>query len=181
MATRGEYNQLQAFARVDGALIALLWILSFACFVGQFKYYVLGTAAFVIGVISLLAASLRVIRFRDRVRDGAITFGQAFAFGVMLYLYASLLFAFAQFIYFQFIDGGFLMSRFTEVVATDEYKQMMQIYGLTEDDLHTAMDSIASMRPVETAMQFFTVNVFMGVCISLPIAVIAKRSKKKQG
>lgn len=170
---------MQAFARVDGAIVALLWIVSFACFVGQFRYYMLGTAAFVFGVISLLVASFKVIHFRDRVRDGVIPFGQAFAFGIMLYLYASLLFAFAQFIYFQFIDGGFLMSRFTEVVATDEYKQMMQIYGLTEDDLHTAMDSIVSMRPVETAMQFFTVNVFMGVCISLPIAMLARRSKKR--
>ena len=36
MTTYEEMEQLQAFARIDGALIAGLWTLSFACFIGNF-------------------------------------------------------------------------------------------------------------------------------------------------
>lgn len=45
MATREEYEQLKAFARIDGALVGALWIVSFACFIGGFAVPTLGVAS----------------------------------------------------------------------------------------------------------------------------------------
>lgn len=175
MATRQEYNQLQAFARIDGAQVALLWVVSFACFILQFSYPLLGFVSLIFGVASLLLATMRVRRFRDAVRGGVLSFGQAFLYGLLIYLYASLLFALAQYLYFQFIDDGFMVSHYLSVVSTDEYRQAMAIYGLTEADLKVAMDNITAMRPIEIAMQFFSVNVIMGAVLSLPVALIMQR------
>ena len=69
-----EMEQLHAFARVDGVLIAGLWILSFACFVGNFVNPLFAVGAFGFGAFSLVFATLRLKRFRDEVRDGYISF-----------------------------------------------------------------------------------------------------------
>lgn len=179
MATRREYNQLQAYARIDGAQVALLWIISFACFILQFRYTLLGFVSLIFGVASLLLATMRVRRFRDAVRDGLLSFGQAFIYGLFIYLYASLLFALAQYLYFQFIDGGFMVSHYLSVVSTDEYRQAMAIYGLNESDIKVAMENISAMSPIEIAMQFFSVNVIMGAVISLPVALIMQRRNNR--
>ena len=178
-ATRQEYNQLQAFARVDGAQVAVLWIASFALFVMQFEHQMLSLLSFAVGVGSLVYASWCVIRFRDRVRGGVLSFWQALSFGLLTYLYAALLFALAQFIYFQFMDGGYMMEHYYTIVSTDEYRQMMRIYGITESDMQLAMDGIAALRPIEIAMQFFTLNIIMGFLVSLPMAVLARRSARR--
>ena len=41
MTTREEYEQLRAFARIDGAIVGGLWTVSFAFFIGEFSYPVL--------------------------------------------------------------------------------------------------------------------------------------------
>lgn len=179
MATRQEYHQLQAFARIDGLQAALMWVISFACFILQFQYTLLGIVSLIFGVASLLFITMRVKRFRDRVRDGLLSFGQAFIYGLLIYLYASLLFALAQYLYFQFLDNGFMVSHYLSIVDTDEYRQAMALYGLTESDIKVAMDNITAMRPIEIAMQFFSVNVIMGAVISLPVALIMQRRYNK--
>jgi len=176
MATIQDFEQLQAFARIDGATVAVLWLASFACFIGQFQYQMLGMGAFIIGASSLVLASLRVRKFRDNILNGIISYRHAFAYGLMIYFYASLLFAACQFIYFQFMDNGMMMSNYYEIVNTKEYKQMMSVYGLTESDIKLAMENITSMRPIEIAFQFFTMNIIMGTAISIPVAMIMKKT-----
>lgn len=176
MATFQDIEQLQAFARIDGAIVAVMWLASFACFVGQFQYQSLGMVAFLIGASSLVFASLRVRKFRDNVLGGIISYRHAFAYGIMIYLYASLLFAAGQFVYFQFLDNGMMMSNYYDIVSTPDYKQMMQLYGLTESDIQLAMSNIAAMRPIEIAFQFFTMNIIMGTAISIPVALIMKKN-----
>ena len=100
-----EFEQLHAFARVDGVLIAGLWILSFACFIGNFVNPLFAMGALGFGAFSLVFATLRVKRFRDEVRDGFISFRRALGYSMLQYLHAALLFAAAQFIYFQFIPS----------------------------------------------------------------------------
>lgn len=176
MATIQDYNQLQAYARIDGALVAIMWLASFACFILQFQYQALGMGAFVIGAASLVFASLRVKKFRDNIRDGIISFRHALSYSLVTYLYASLLFAFCQFIYFQFIDHGFMMEHYYDMMSTAEYKQMMQVYGLTESDMQLAMGNMAALRPIELAFQFFSMNIIMGTFVSIPVAVIMKKN-----
>ena len=175
MSTSAENHQLQAFARIDGARVACFWAVSFAFFVWQFSVPVLSLLSVAVGAFSIVYASVRLRRFRDDVSGGYITFGRAFVYSLMIYLYASLLFAFVQYVYFQFLDGGYLINRYMEVLGTPEFHRMMLLNGLTESDIQLAMDNIMSLRPVEVAMQFFTLDIIMGVCVSLPVALITKR------
>ena len=180
MTAYEEMEQLQAFARIDGALLAVLWTVSFACFIGNFAVPLLGVLAFGVGAYSLIFAALRLRKFRDEVRDGFITFRGALAYSIMQYLNGSLLFAVVQFLYFQFIDHGFMMTKYSAVMQQPEFMEMMRTWGLTTEDVSLVMNNMAALRPIDVALQFFTTNVFMGLFISIPIAIIMKRSPRNQ-
>ena len=170
-----EIEQLHAFARVDGVLIAGLWILSFACFVGNFVNPMFAIGAFGLGAFSLVFATMRLKRFRDEVRGGIISFRKALGYSLLQYLHAALLFAAAQFVYFQFIDHGFLIEHYTAMMKTPEFLEAMKIYGLKEDDIKLVMQNMGAMRPIDNALQFFTTNVFIGAFVSIPVAFLMRR------
>lgn len=177
MATPQEYEQVKAFARIDGALVALMWSGSFACFVGNFYNPMFGKLFFIIGALSLVFAALRLKRFRDQVLDGIISFRRAFTYSLLTYLYASLLFAMVQYIYFQFLDHGSLMTQYMSVATSKEFTDMMKVYGMNPEDVKLAMGNIASLRPIEIALQFFSTDIMMGFFISLPVAAIMTRKR----
>lgn len=180
MATREEYEQLKAFARIDGAMVGGLWILSFACFVGEFHNPVLGMVSLLTGVFSIIFAAIRLRLFRDNVLDGRISYRRAFGYSLLTYAYASLLMAAAQYIYFQFIDHGFLISRYMEMTSTEEFKTAMGLYGIKQADMAAALETLSKLRPIDIAMQFITTNIILGVIISLPVAAIMKSDNKKK-
>ncbi len=180
MATREEYEQLKAFARIDGAITGGLWILSFAFFIGEFYNPMLGFVSLIIGVCSLVFVSLRLKRFRDNVLDGIISFRRALVYSMFVYFYAALLMAAAQFIYFQFIDNGFMLSQYDAITKTQEFKTLLDAYGVKPEEMQLAMDNLAALRPIDIALQFFTTNIFLGFLISLPISVMMKSKYKRR-
>ena len=178
MASHQEIQQLQAFARVDGVVVALLWTLSFACLIGFFhsptSLYGIGWFAF--GAFSLVLAAMRLRKFRDSVLDGKISFGRAYGYSILTYLYAALLFALAQYVYFQFLDNGFLVSQYSLQASSPQVQEMMKLYGLTEQDIRFALENIAALRPIDIALQFFSTNLMLGVFVSLPVALVMRKS-----
>ncbi len=179
MSIRDDYEQLKAYTRTDGAIVGGLWVLSFAFFIGEFYNPLFGFAMMFVGVFSLVFAAMRLKRYRDNVAGGAITFGRALLYSMLVYFYAALLMAAGQFVYFQFIDGGFLVSQYAEMVASVEYKAMLSAYGATTDDMQVLIDNLAALRPIDIALQFFTANIILGFFVSLPIAVMMKRTVRR--
>ena len=180
MATREDYEQLKAFARIDGALTGGLWILSFAFFIGEFYNPMFAFVSLIIGVCSLVFVSMRLKRFRDNVLDGVISFRRALAYCMFVYFYAALLMAAAQFIYFQFIDNGFMLSQYEAMTKTYEFRTLLNAYGIRQEEMQLAMDNLAALRPVDIALQFFTTNIIIGFLVSLPIAVMMKSKYKRR-
>lgn len=180
MATREEYEQLKAFARIDGAIVGGLWILSFAFFIGEFYNPFFGFVSLFVGTFSLVLAALRLRKFRDNVLEGIISFRRAFLYSMLTYFYAALLMAAAQFIYFQFIDQGFLMSQYEAITQTKEFTDMLKVYGVRPEEMKLAMDNIASLRPIDIALQFLSTNIILGFVISLPIATMLKSRYKRR-
>ena len=101
MATYQEYEQVKAFARIDGLLVAGVWTVSFLFAMHMGQNPMLFLASFIVGAASLVWAALRLKRFRDNILDGHISFRRAFFYSILTYLYASLLFAAVQYVYFQ--------------------------------------------------------------------------------
>lgn len=180
MVTRENYEQLKAFARIDGAMLGLMWILSFACFIGQFYVPMAGLAAVAVGVGSLVFSGLRLRRFRDNVLDGVMSFGRGYAYSISVFFYAALIMAAGQFLYFQFLDHGFLVTRYSAMASTPEFQALLQVYGVRNEEMRMAVENIGALRPIDIAMQFLTTNLILGVFISLPMAVMMMRKPRRK-
>ena len=177
MATYKDFEQVKAYARIDGALVALLWTVSFVCAIKMGQNPMLFLVALAIGAWALVYAALRLKRFRDNVLDGFISYRRALAYSILTYLYASLLFAFVQYLYFQFIDGGEFIRQQLAMLNDEEAQAMMQkVYGLTKEDISFVIQNIGALTPIRIAMQFFTMDVMMGVFVSIPVALLMKHT-----
>ena len=100
-----DYRSARTYAGQYGAIIGLIWICSFACFIGGLHYPVLSNFSLLIGLASLFITIKLLNRFGRTVFP--LKFSQATWMAILVYMYASLLFAAAQYIYFRFIDNGF--------------------------------------------------------------------------
>lgn len=175
MITKEEYTQLKAFARVDGLVVGILWIVSFAFFIGGYYNPLMSPVSLAFGVVSIVVAVVRLRRFRDNVLGGIISFRRAWGYGMLVFFYAALLMAISQFAYFQLLDGGFLLNQYVKMSTTPEFKSMMQGYGMTPSDMRLAFDTLAKMRPIDIAIQFLSMNIIIGIIISM-IAAACIRS-----
>ena len=172
--TPEEYKQLKAFARQDGALLSLIWIAAFVCYLQGLTNPLLGMAAVVLALWSPFYAAGRLRSFRDNARDGVITFGRGYAFTVLTFFYAGLLLAVALFVYFTFIDDGYLIGQFMKVVNSEEGRQVMKIYGV-HDEVNESLKAFSEMRPIDNALNMLTINISMGFLLGLPIAAVMRR------
>ncbi len=173
--TPQEYLQLKAFSRIDGALLALLWVISFGC-------YVVGLSNSIYGMVSLLLAlatpffvARRLRLFRDQVLGGGISFLRAYAFSMLTFFYASVLFALVQYVYMAYLDQGYLLQSMMRIVGSPEGKMLMEGYGLTARDMESSLTGLAEMRPIDFSLNVLTANLMVGTFVGIPIALVMQR------
>ena len=172
--TPEEYKQLKAFARQDGALLSLLWIGAMACYIQGLSSPTLGMIAMLLIVASPFYAANRLRKFRDGAREGIISFMRAYGYTILTYFYGGLLLAVAVFIYFDFMDNGYLLGKLTEMLNTEEGRQMMKVYGMA-DEINQSMEELAKMRPIDYAVNMLTIIISTGFILGLPTAALMKR------
>ena len=176
--TPEEYVQLKAFARQDGALLSLLWISGFICYVQGLTSQLMGMAALLLIVVSPFFAANRLRHFRDEAREGIISFRRGYAYTIFTYFYAGLLLAAVLYVYFAFIDGGYLIAKLTEAMTSDAGRQAMQSYGMA-DQLEDSLHELAEMRPIDFALNMLTINIMTGCLLGVPIAALMQRKLVK--
>jgi len=176
--TPQEYVQLKAFARQDGALLSLLWLAAFICYVQGLTNPLLGMLALGFMAYSPFYAASRLRHFRNYAREGIISFARGYAYYVLTFFYAGLLLAVAMYVYFAFIDSGHLMATFTEVLNSKEHRQLLDAYGMTEQ-VAQSLKEMASLRPIDYALNMLTINISAGFLLGLPFAAIMQRQAVK--
>ena len=176
--TPAEYIQMKAFARIDGALLAVLWIASFACYIAGVANPIYSTMALGLMVITPFFVAFRLGLFRDKGRDGIISLARGWAYSVYVFFYAAVLMAVAQYVYFAYIDQGYLLQSFTKVLSTPEAKQMMEQYDMKQA-MEESLEMMGQLRPIDYALNMLTVNIMAGFVLGLPIAALMKRKELK--
>lgn len=176
--TAPEYIQLKAFARQDGALLALLWMATFFLYIIGVENQMLGLAALLLMVYTPIFVGERLGKFRDYGREGLISFRRAYAYTVFVFFYGGVLFAIAQYLYFAFIDNGYLMTQFSKMINSNEAQKMLQQYGMTEM-MNESLNEMANIRPIDYALNMLTVNISLGFILGVPISLIMQRNTLK--
>lgn len=175
--TSAERVQLDAFARVDGALLSLLWISSFACYIAGLTNGMLGILAIILAVSTPFFVAKRLRLFRDHAREGVISFMRGWAFVVLVFFYAGLLFALAQYAYFAYLDHGYVVSVIQKMMQTPEFASVVKQYG-AEDTLRQVLGDFQNVRPIDFALNGLSTNIIIGILLGLPIAALMKSGAK---
>ncbi len=115
--------------------------------------------------------------FRDKQCEGELSFFSALVFTFQIYLFASILTAIGHYLYFQFLDNGFIYTQIQAQldVLKDEPSMKAQISQITH-----AMDILRGLSPIQLTMQLLSQNIFYGIIFSLPIAMLTMRRKSRR-
>lgn len=171
-----EYKQLTAFSRIDGIYVGILWIISFAFSIVGLSSGIVGFVGTLLAILSPIYAYIRLRKFRDYALEGTISFGRAMLYYVFIFFYASLIFALAQVVYFQFMDNGYMLKTYETIVLTPETIRMLALYGLSHEDLLDSVRELASTSPIVMALNVMSFNIAIGIVLSIPMAFIAKKN-----
>ena len=141
---------------------------------------ILGLAAVILMLYTPFFVGARLGKFRDYGREGLISFRRGYAYTVLVFFYGGVLFAVAQYLYFAFMDQGFLVSQFSKMMNTDEARQMLQQYGMAEM-MDESLQQMTATRPIDYALNMLTINISLGFILGIPISLLKQRSVAKQG
>ena len=175
-----ERAVLTRYATFCGTLMGLFWLAKFTLIplglvLPPLMLLFLGLSLFVPIVAYVMARS-----YRNRYCAGVIGFGQAWIFLFLTFLYASLLTAMGYFIYFRFIDGGFILNSLEEMV--EEF--LSSLPQLQREQMGAQMRELInaqrSLTPITIALQQMSQNLMLGAIMALLIAPFVKRNVPKQ-
>lgn len=170
MTLSDAFKQVKAFARIDGVFMAVLWAASFMAIIFD-PQSVWGT---MLAIATPFVAGARLKVFRDRALDGVISFRRGYAYLWYTFLYASLLFAAFQLVYFRFFDNGAFVGMLVGALQTIEaiYRQQ----NLSVRELQEAVNTLRATSDVQLVFTFFTQNITFCAIMSLLVAAIMRRS-----
>jgi len=119
----------------------------------------------------------RLGKFRDEGRNGIISLSRGWAYSVFVFFYAAILLALAQYVYFAYIDQGYLLSSFRQFMSSPESKQVLEQYGM-QQTMTESLEMMGQMRPIDYALNVLTVNIVIGIVLGFPIAALMKKGCK---
>ena len=173
--TPSEYIQLKAYARQDGLYLSLLWVASFASYILGITNQLLAMLAIILAIMTPFFVSSRLRKFRDEGRNGLISFRRGYAYAIFVFFYGAVLFAVVQYLYFAFIDHGYLLSSFSKMISSAEGQHLLQAYGMTQM-ADESLSVMASTRPIDYALNILTINIILGFILGIPIGMFGQRS-----
>ena len=174
--TPAEYVQLKAFARVYGAQVALLWTASFACYLVGLKSPLCGMAAILLMIVTPFFVARRLRRFRDVDRGGVISLMRGWAFVILVFFYAGVLLALVQFVYFAYLDQGYLLQTLNDVLTSPEARASLERMGMAQA-FDESLQMLSELRPIDYALNQLSVNISLGILLGLPIAALFKKNR----
>ena len=102
----------------------------------------------------------------------------AWIFTVFMYMFAALLTAVAHYIYFRFIDHGFVINAYESQIDILNKSGVPDIEAYTNMFQET-LETVKSLTPIDITMQLVSWNVFCGSLLALPTALFVMRRKKE--
>lgn len=174
-----EYVQMKAFARIDGLLLAVLWVLSFGCYVAGLSTPMLSVLAMLLAVSSPFVVASRLRKFRDEALEGCISLMRGWAFAVFVFFYGSILFALVLYVYFAYMDHGYVLQNLLQMLDTPEAAAIFSQYGLS-DSMNASLEQLQSMRPIDLSLNILTSNIMLGIVLGFPIGLTMRKEYKNK-
>ncbi len=177
-----QYKMVKAFAGEYGILTGLAWCITFLVIVSGMT--TMNALLMMMGMAMMCALIAVPMYFAARLRshldaDEQLSTGASWIFALMMLFNANLVTAVVEFCYFNFIDKGRLVETFRVTMSSPEaaatYRQMGM--GDTLQTLQQTVDVLASLTPLDMAVNLFFNNILTVLILAIPVAYIARRKK----
>ena len=170
-----ERAVMTRYATFCGTLMGLFWLAKFALIPAGFAYpnlilLFLGLTLCVPFIVAYWGVNYRKREFLEDV-----SYGRMWSFIFLIYLYASLLAALGHYIYFRFIDGGFMLQAMEEMVRDFVATLPADQGGEIESQMSLMIEQQRQLTPIETAMNQFSQNLLVGMVMAFIIAPLIRK------
>lgn len=163
---------LQECAMRYGTGMGLLWAFKFMLFPLGLRIPFLQLLFIVLTIGVPFLGYIFAKKFRERHCDGSITFSRAFLFTTFMYMFASLFVAVVHYIYFRYIAYRSILNQFKETAGAELTTSLNQF--------EEAIDLLSGLTPLEMTFQLISQNMFYGMLMAIPTALIVMRKKKNE-
>ena len=169
---------LQESAMKYGTMMGLFWIGKFILFPIGFKIPFIQLIFFFLTLFTPILGYIFAKKYRENECESSISFFQGFSFTTFMYIFAALLVAVAHYIYFQFIDNGFIIDTYSAMLNGLKEASAGQAI-LPIEQVEEAMNIISGLSTLQLTMQIIYQNIFWGFLLAFPTALlIMKRNKQ---
>lgn len=166
---------VRQYAMRFGIILGLFWIIKFTLLpMGLTNPFL--ELLFIVLTILVPYITWRFTRmYRDNVYKGSISFLKAWQFCLLTYFFASLLTALAHFIYFQYIDNGYIVNTYRETLQS--FSAVPEMSGLVSQ-MNLALDAMSQISARDMVLQLFIQNIFCGNIIAIITALFVSINSK---
>lgn len=170
---------MQRYAMLFGTYMGGFWILKFILFpVGlsvPFLLFLFMGLTLCVPFMGYYYARM----YRNQVCGGGISFLHAWVFTVFMYMFAALLAAVAHYIYFRFIDHGYVINTCETMVDTLAQSNMpgMDSYIATYQE---ALETARLLSPIDITLQMISSNVFWGSDTGFPHRLVRDETQERR-
>lgn len=169
---------LQKYAMHFGTYMGVYWILKFILFPLGFRIPFFSFLFIILTLAVPFIGYHYTKMYRDKICGGSIQFSHAVLFSIFMYMFASLLVAVAHYIYFQFIDHGFIINSYTQL--WDELMANTPALIESKEIIKETIDSVRSLNSINITMQLLSWDVFWGSILAIPTALMVMRRAKPE-
>lgn len=178
---RSVYQQANACAMKQGVFFGVWWVLGFAAVMGMFSFPLASLAALFVFFSTPFLGGVFTYRFKASA-DGPCTFGQLYVHSALLYFYASLWMAVAVYVYFAFLDHGAFFQSYTDYLHRPEVEAQLSTPAMQREmarmtgggGVDELVNALSGIGAATFAVNALTSNVFVGLILSLPAALVVR-------
>ena len=153
-----------------GLLLGIFWVVKYIFFILGSWYPGVGMVYWVLAPLSLVFLFYMGKAYKF-ILGGKIGFYHAWQFGVLLFFFAALIVSLMHYAFYRFwAPPGFMADAMGQALS------IMQSMDLN-DQMKQAVDQLTIPTPIQMAVQGVFNNIFYGVVLSIPIALLLKHSE----
>ncbi|AVM51910.1 uncharacterized protein DUF4199 [Bacteroides zoogleoformans] len=171
-------GHMQRYAMLFGTYIGVYWILKFILFPIGLTVPFLALLFMGLTICVPFMGYYYVRMYRNMACRGSISFLHAWVFTVFMYMFAALLTAVAHYIYFRFIDDGYIITTCEAMIDMLAQSTTPGMEGYIST-YREALDAARLFTPIDITMQLVSWNVFIGSILAFPTSLFVMRRKRK--